>query len=199
MTATTAPGAPSTPSATRARSIGTPMRRQMRRFTATASVTFLAITIVSAFLMPLVFMVATAFKDKSQLTAPGAPLFPAVADVFEWQGADYPVYDVPIDGEVRALALVEPHREDAIFVDPANPAAGTIEWEGRWRTLEQHWRFELNWGNLASAWELIDFPRLFINTFLIAGLSTFGAVVSAICVAYGFSRFRFPGRNGPSC
>lgn len=196
MTATTAPGVPSTPSVTRARPIGTPMRRQMRRFTATASVTLLAITVVSAFLMPLVFMVATAFKDKSQLTALGAPLFPAVADVFEWQGADYPVYDVPIDGEVRALALVEPHREDAIFVDPANPAAGTIEWEGRWRTLEQHWRFELNWGNLASAWELIDFPRLFINTFLIAGLSTFGAVVSAICVAYGFSRFRFPGRNG---
>jgi len=31
---------------------------------------------------------------------------------------------------------------------------------------------------------------------MIAGLSTIGAVLSAICVAYGFSRFRFPGRNG---
>jgi multiple sugar transport system permease protein len=37
---------------------------------------------------------------------------------------------------------------------------------------------------------------MFLNTFLIAGLSTIGAVASAICVAYGFSRFRFPGRNG---
>jgi multiple sugar transport system permease protein len=97
---------------------------------------------------------------------------------------------------VRSLALVEKHREDSLFVDPANPDAGTIQWAGRWRTLEQSWQFELNWGNFASAWETIDFPRLFFNTIVIAGLSTLGAVVSAICVAYGFSRFRFPGRNG---
>jgi multiple sugar transport system permease protein len=37
---------------------------------------------------------------------------------------------------------------------------------------------------------------MFFNTFMIAALSTVGAVISAICVAYGFSRFRFPGRNG---
>ena len=37
---------------------------------------------------------------------------------------------------------------------------------------------------------------MFFNTIMIAGLSTIGAVFSAVCVAYGFSRFRFPGRNG---
>ena len=46
-----------------------------------------------------------------------------------------------------------------------------------------------------TAWEKADFPRMFFNTFTIAGLSTIGAVASAACVAYGFSRFRFPGRN----
>jgi multiple sugar transport system permease protein len=174
-----------------------PLRGQFRRFTAVAGVTLLAITIVSAFLMPLAYMVATAFKDQSQLTTVGAPLYPAAPETFVYQGEEHNVYDVPMpDGSVRALALIEPHREDSIFVDPADPAAGPIEWQGRWRTLEQHWAFSLNTGNFATAWETIEFPRLFFNTFGIAALSTFGAVLSAICVAYGFSRFRFPGRNG---
>lgn len=174
-----------------------PLRAQMRRFAAVSGVTLLAVTLVSAFLMPLAYMVATAFKDQSQLTAVGAPLYPAVPETFEYEGKEYKVYDVPTpDGGVRAWALIEPRREDAIFIDPANPAAGPITWEGRWRTLEQRWTFSLQVDNFATAWETIDFPLLFLNTIGIAGLSTLGAVVSAICVAYGFSRFRFPGRNG---
>jgi multiple sugar transport system permease protein len=142
-------------------------------------------------------MVATAFKDPSQLTAVGAPLYPAAPEVFEYEGESYNVYDVPApDGSVHAWALVEPHREDAVFIDPANPDAGPITWVGRWRTLQQHWAFSLKTDNFTMAWETIDFPRLFLNTFAIAGLSTLGAVASGICVAYGFSRFRFPGRNG---
>ena len=176
--------------------VSPPMRREMRRFTAMASVTLLGITLVSAFLMPLLFMVATAFKEDSQLTAPGAPLYPAQPETFEWEGREYPVYDVPIDGGTRALALIEPHREDSVFIDPANPEAGLITWEGRWRTLQQHWVFELTLQNIGTAWERINFPRLLFNTFTIALLSTIGAVLSAICVAYGFTRFRFPGRNG---
>jgi multiple sugar transport system permease protein len=173
------------------------LQSQVRRFTAVSGVTLLAVAVVSMFLMPLVFMVATAFKDRSQLTEPGAPLYPAAPETFEWEGAEYPVYDVPgEDGTMHAWALVEPHREDSLFIDPANPEAGPIEWEGRWRTLEQHWGFALNTDNFTNAWETIDFPRLFFNTIAIAGLSTVAAVASAICVAYGFSRFRFPGRNG---
>ncbi len=179
------------------RSKASPLRRQTRRFTAAAGVTLLAVTVVSAFLMPLAYMLATSVKDQSQLTAVGAPLYPASPQTFEYQGESYPVFDVPApDGQVHSWALVEPHREDAIFVDPANPDAGPIEWVGRWRTLQQHWTLDLQLGNFAAAWETIDFPRLFLNTFLIAAISTFGAVLSAICVAYGFSRFRFPGRNG---
>jgi multiple sugar transport system permease protein len=172
-----------------------PMRRQMRRFVAVSGMTLLAISVVSAFLMPLAFMVATAFKEGSQLTAPGAPLYPAVPERFEWNGREYPVYDVPMPGGTRALALVEPGREQSGFIDPADPTGALITWDGRWRTLPQHWAFELRFENFAVAWETLDFPRMFFNTFAIAGLSTLGAVVSAVCVAYGFSRFRFPGRN----
>ena len=174
-----------------------PLGRDMRRFAAISGVTLLAITVASAFLMPLAYMLATAFKDQSQLTTPGAPLYPAAPEVFTYQGEEYNVYDVPdADGTMHAWALIEPHREDALFIDPANPDAGPIEWVGRWRTLQQHWAFSLRTENFTAAWETIDFPRLFVNTFAIAGLSTLGAVTSAIFVAYGFSRFRFPGRNG---
>ncbi|HXG26751.1 MAG TPA: carbohydrate ABC transporter permease [Candidatus Binatia bacterium] len=174
-----------------------PLGRQLRRFSATAGITLLAVMLASAFLMPLAYMVATSLKEEQQLTAVGAPLYPAVPETFEYDGETLDVYDVPTpDGQVHAWALVEGHREDAIFVDPANPEAGEIEWIGRWRTLQKHWTFALNVQNFAAAWEAIDFPRLFFNTFAIAGLSTIGAVLSAICVAYGFSRFRFPGRNG---
>jgi multiple sugar transport system permease protein len=173
-----------------------PLNRQMRRFTAVSAMTLLATTIASVFLMPLAYMIATSFKDQSQLTAPDAPLYPASPETFTYEGEEYPVYEVPTEDGLRAWALIEPHREESVFIDPANPEAGPITWVGRWRTLEQHWALDLNFGNFTAAWETIDFPRLFFNTFAIAGLSTIGAVASAICVAYGFSRFRFPGRNG---
>jgi multiple sugar transport system permease protein len=171
--------------------------RGSRRFAAVSGVTLLGITIASAFLMPLVFMASTAFKEKAQLTTPGAPLWPAKPESYAWQGTDYPVYDVPMpDGSVRALALIEPRREESTFVDPANPAAAPFVWEGRWRTLQQHWTFSLTFANFATAWDVIAFPRLLFNTLAIATIGTFGAVLSSICVAYGFSRFRFRGRNG---
>ena len=186
--------------------IGTPVPRsssrsrlqlEMRGFTAKAGITLLAISVVSIFLMPLGYMVATAFKDRTQLTTPGAPLYPARPETFEWEGEELRVFDVPAaDGTVHAWALLEPGRESSTFIDPVNPGAGPIEWEGRWRTLEQHWGFALNMDNFVNAWETIEFPKLFFNSFMIAGLSTVAAVLSAICVAYGFSRFRFPGRNG---
>jgi multiple sugar transport system permease protein len=172
-----------------------PMRRQLRGFLAASGVTLLATAIVSIFLMPLLFMVATAFKQESQVSAANAPLYPARPATFTYEGEELPIYEVPRENGLVSWALLEPHRQDAIFIDPANPDAGPITWEGRYRTLEQTWEFHLSWDNFGSAWALLDFPRMFLNTFLIAGLSTVGAVASAICVAYGFSRFQFPGRS----
>jgi multiple sugar transport system permease protein len=184
-------------STVRPMALGSPMGGPMRRFLAVSGITLLAFTVVSAFLMPLAFMFMTSFKDPALVGAPGAPLYPAFPETYEYQGRDYNVYDVPTpDGQVHAWALIEPHREDAVFIDVADPDAGPINWVGRWRTLEQHWSFELRLDNFVTAWETLDFPRMFFNTFMIAVLSTLGAVLSAICVAYGFSRFRFPGRDG---
>ncbi len=112
------------------------MHRQMRRFTSTALVTMLGVAVVSLFLLPLLFMTSTAFKDKAQLTAPGAPLYPAVARHLYLAGSPIPgVRRAAAGGLLRPLALVEPRREDSTFIDPAAPEAGPIEWQGRWRTL----------------------------------------------------------------
>ena len=174
-----------------------PFGRHMRKFTAASGVTLLGIAVASAFLMPLLFMTATAFKEKIQLTTPGAPIYPASPDTFLWEGVELPIYDVPMpDGSTRALAIVEKGREESVLIDPANPDAGPIPWVGRWRTLQQHWSFNLTFDNFATAWDVIAFPRLLFNTLAIATIGTIGAVLSSICVAYGFSRFRFPGRNG---
>ena len=111
---------------------GSLLQRNLRGFTGRAGMTLLAISLVSVFLMPLGYMVATAFKERTQLTAPDAPLYPAEPDTFAWEGSEYPVYDVPTpDGQVHAWALVQPGRESSVFVDPSNPEAGPIEWEGR--------------------------------------------------------------------
>jgi multiple sugar transport system permease protein len=90
---------------------------------------------------------------------------------------------------------VEPHREDAVFVDPQHPDAGPITWQGRWRTLNQAWQFSLQLDNFATVWNTINFGRLLFNTFAIAIISTVGTLISSVCVAYGFSRFKMPGKN----
>ena len=74
---------------------GSTLQREMRRFTGRAGITMLAIVVVSVFLMPLGYMVATAFKERTQLSTPGAPIYPAQPATFEWEGESYPVYQVP--------------------------------------------------------------------------------------------------------
>ncbi|HEY9379059.1 MAG TPA: carbohydrate ABC transporter permease [Jiangellaceae bacterium] len=172
-----------------------PLRRSIRGFTGRAGVFLVAVAILSAFLMPLAYMTLTAFKDQSQVADPGAPLYPASPQVFDYEGAELPIYAVPIDGVTRQLAIVEKGRESSVMIDPTDPGAGTFVWEGRWRTLTPAWYFDPKVENFTLAWEQIEFPKLLRNTAIIAIVSTIGAVGSAIAVAYGFSRFRFPGRG----
>ncbi len=170
--------------------------RELRRWTTRSAITLLGLSVLSAFLLPLAFMVSTAFKDGAQVSNTNAPLWPAEPQTYTWQGTAYPVYEVPTDDGIKEWALVEPHREDAVFIDPANPDAGPITWVGRWRTLDQAWNLSLRIENFDTVWQTLNFPRLLFNTLAIASIGVFGTLISSICVAYGFSRFRMPGRNG---
>src|SRR5438874_572283 len=169
--------------------------RRVRNWTAISTVTFVGLVVASAYLMPLGYMAATSLKDASQMSEAGAPLFPAKPATFAWQGQEYIVYNVPTADGVHQWALVDPRREDATFVDPAHPEIGAIEWQGRWRTLEQAWQFDLHLENFVTVWNQINFGRLLFTTFAIAIIGTFGTLISSVAVAYGFSRFRFRARN----
>ncbi len=51
------------------------------------------------------------------------------------------------------------------------------------------------WRNWPEVWRQIPFGRYVLNSFYITILAVIGQVASATLVAYGFARFRFPGRE----
>ena len=170
-------------------------RRRWRKFTAASSVTFVGLIILTAFLMPLGYMTVTAFKDLQQIQDPNAPVLPSRPITYNYQGEDYPLMEVPVDGVMKEWALVEKGREASKFIDPQNPSVGLIDWTGRWRTLSPVYRFAPFTGNFAAANEAVNVFRLMRNSFIIAILGTIGTVFASTFVAYGFARFRIPGKN----
>ena len=53
-----------------------------------------------------------------------------------------------------------------------------------------------HWQNYADVFRLAPFLRFIGNTIFITAFAMAGQILSASAVAYGFSRFRFPGREG---
>jgi multiple sugar transport system permease protein len=168
----------------------------MRPLLAGASITLFALMLLMAYLSPFGYMTVTGFKDRDMITKPDAPLWPAEEASYTYQGQAYPIYRVPVaGGSVRRWALVDKGREASLFIDPELPQAGPIQWQGRWRTLERDWTFRPRWENVARVWTEIRMPLLLRNTLAIALLGSAGTLLSCIAVAYGFSRFRIPGKG----
>ena len=151
--------------------------------------------ILLLYLMPLGYSFITSLKSKGQVADPNAPILPAVAGTYSYNGEDYDVYRVPTDDGVKSLALVDKGRSESTFVDPAKPEAGEITWEGRWRTLEPAYELALQWSNYPEAFRFISFLRLLGMTLMYASVTTVAATFSAAIVAYGFARFDFPFKN----
>jgi len=167
----------------------------VREVLARLGVTSLGLLMLAVFLLPLGYVLATAFKQDSQLTTPGAPLWPASPSTYNYQGADYPLYDIPTENGTRRLALVGPHREDSDVVDPIQPEQGVFNVKGRWRTWQAVYRFDPALENFTTAWRQVNFLRLFRNSLLLSSISTIGTLIACILVAYGFTRFQLPGKN----
>ena len=51
------------------------------------------------------------------------------------------------------------------------------------------------WKNYVVGWTSLPFTRWLFNTIFITALAIIGSLVSSTLVAYGFSRFEFPGRK----
>ncbi len=174
---------------------GREFQHRVRRLSPKLGVTLLGLFLLIAFILPLGYMVNTTFKLDTQPTSQNAPMYPASPVTFSYQGKDLQVYNVPIDGKTRQLALLHGYRENSEFIDPANPNAGVIAWVGRYRTLTPVYQFNLSLDNIKGSWEQVNFVLLFRNTLIIAIVSTLGTLISCLLVAYGFSRFPIPGKN----
>jgi multiple sugar transport system permease protein len=171
------------------------MPKETRDRIADVLITGFTLIILGLFLVPMAYGVVTAIKTEGQFSKTGAPLWPASEATYEYEGEAYEIYKVPLEDGVKEMALVVKGRMESQFVDPNDPDAGLIAWEGAWRSLERSWEFDPQWGNFVEAWETINFPLLLGNTVKYAGITTFGAVFSSALVAYGFARFRIPGKN----
>lgn len=53
----------------------------------------------------------------------------------------------------------------------------------------------IQWHNYANAWTALPFNRFLFNTVYMTVLAMFAEILTAAIVAYGFARFRFPGRE----
>ncbi|CAN5904023.1 carbohydrate ABC transporter permease [soil metagenome] len=166
--------------------------RMQRAIIMRTLLTSVALVILFLYLMPLGYSILTSLKTKGQNSDINAPILPASADVFEYQGKNYDVYEVPTETGTQRLALLKKGRDSSTFVDPKNPEAGEMTWEGRWRTLTPAYTLALEWNNYPRAFKFIKFLRLLGNTLMYASITTVAATFSAAIVAYGFARFRFP-------
>ena len=160
-------------------------------------VTSFAVLVLLTYLMPMGYAIVTSLKSKAQVSAVGAPVLPSTPKQFEYEGETYPIYLVPQDdGTLAEWALVQPRRRGGSdFVDTTNPEVGLITWEGNWRTLEAAWEANVQWSNYPEAWNFIDFARLLWNTIVYAFVTMIGMVTASAFTAYGFARFRFPGKS----
>ena len=173
---------------------GTSQGRQRSLIIKTA-VTSLALVILLLYLMPLGYSLVTSLKNKGQVADPNSPVLPAVAGTYTYEGEALDIYRVPTDEGVKEWALFDKGRSESTFIDPQNPEAGEIVWEGRWRTLQPAYTLAFQWSNYPEAFRFIDFMRLLGMTLMYAGVTTVGATLSAAIVAYGFARFRFRGKS----
>jgi multiple sugar transport system permease protein len=171
------------------------LRGKTKKILSGVGVTLAALAVLLIFLTPMFYGIATSLKTSNQISQTDAPLLPSKQQVYHYQGQDYPVYSAPTSAGTKVLALVKKGRDKSTFVDPSNPSAGLIEWQGVWRTLPTVWKTDIQWKNYTTAWQEIKFFDLLKNTLFYAILSTLGAVSSAALVSYGFARFKFPKRD----
>lgn len=149
-----------------------------------------------AFLLPLLYGLSMSLKSKEQLSSLNQSPIPMEPKTFTYNGKQCELFIVPDEnGNERSWAMVKKGRTSCVFVDPDNMAQGEFTWEGNWRKLKNEWKPSLKFENYSTGWKAVSFLTLFKNTLIYAVVSTFGTLFSSTLVAYGFSRFSFPGKK----
>jgi multiple sugar transport system permease protein len=170
------------------------------------TVTVFTMAILFLFLSPFAFMIFTSLKTQEQISMIGAPIWPARPAAHETaDGRQLEVFKVPMnscqgsenDTSSQNLAIITKGLRESTFIDPDDPGRGEFACEVSWRALKRPWQFSPTWENYREVWNTIPgtFPRVLWNTTFYAVSTLIGTLISCTLVAYGFSRFRFPGRD----
>jgi multiple sugar transport system permease protein len=177
---------------------------QLRNVLIIILTTGFTLVLLVIFLSPFAFMTSTSLKTQAQRTILGGPIWPAAPVTIQYNGNPADVYKVPVntcegyrsdDKSVKAFALVKKGLKQSMFVDPKNLAKGEFTCVLSWRATPRYFTFSPAWSNYLEVWDSIDYPRVMWNTTFYAVSTLIGTLISCTLVAYGFARFRFPGRD----
>jgi multiple sugar transport system permease protein len=172
----------------------------------TTFITLVVLSLLVIFLSPFAFMMVTSLKTREQISVVGAPIWPAAQPKYTYQGKEVDVYTVPLKqcagfdtngNATKNLAITKKGRQESTFVDPNDLGRGEFVCQVSWRALDRPWIFSPTWQNYVEVWNTIPngYWRILGNTTFYAVVTMIGTVISCILVAYGFARFRFPGRD----
>src|SRR5262245_47261676 len=152
-------------------------------FTGTALLNLFMFLFIIAYLSPLPFMIIASLTPRDQFLDANAPLLPSERVKLNYDGKDLIVYSVPTNDGVKEWALYKPSRQSSQFIDPQNPEAGPIIWEGNWRSLKADYYFAPTLDNFKNFFSVADIPLYFKNTIIVALISEIGVLASSIAVA----------------
>jgi multiple sugar transport system permease protein len=172
----------------------------------TTFITLVVLSLLVIFLSPFAFMMVTSLKTREQISVVGAPIWPAAQPKYTYNDKELDVYTVPLSqcagfdansNATKNLAITKKGRQESTFVDPNDLGRGEFVCQVSWRALDRPWIFSPTWQNYVEVWNTIPngYWRLLGNTTFYAIVTMIGTVISCILVAYGFARFRFPGRD----
>lgn len=106
-------------------------------------------------------------------------------------GESLPLYDVTVDGDVRALALQRGTSVSRfVGVDDASVETFAVA-----RTAPLAETVDPQWSNFTDIVGLRDVDRALTNTILVTVLVVAGTLFTSIMGGYAFARIRFPGRD----
>ena len=188
-----AAGAGALPAIARGRSLRGRAKRPAQSFL----LTFVAVALLAAFLSPLLQSASLSLK----IARPGhaarcAALSGRSRDVRLQRAGRSTSTRCRSTGRSATLALVQPGRTSSQFVDPADPDAGADHVAGLVARAEPRpGSSRRTWRTTARSGTCSSIPRLLFNTVAARRRRHDRALVSCTLVAYGFARFRFPGRN----
>jgi multiple sugar transport system permease protein len=138
-------------------------------------------------LTPLAWMFVSALKPREAVNTFPPQWIPNDQVKVTVNGQEYYLYNIPVNGETRQLALLDKQGATGTFVNPEDPSESYQLPVASGRRVTQ---IKLHWENFLLAVTKVPFGQYLLNTLIVVVFGTIGTVVSCTLVAYGFARFR---------